>query len=147
MTGGAGSAPPCACATSAGTRRRRTASRARSAPVALPAEVAAGSRTSLAIRVRNTGSWTWSSAASLPVQIGARIVPVAGGQGPAGEPRFVLPREVAPGESLETEIVLEWPTVPGRYRVSLDLVVEDLTWFADEVGAPLASGEIEVREP
>ena len=31
--------------------------------------------------------------------------------------------------------------------MSLDLVVEDLTWFADEVGAPLASGEIEVREP
>ena len=67
--------------------------------VALPTEVAAGSRTSLAIRVRNTGSWTWSSAASLAVQIGARIVPVAGEQGSAGEPRFVLPREVAPGKA------------------------------------------------
>lgn len=115
--------------------------------VALPDEVAAGSRTTLAIQLRNTGTWTWSSAASLPVQIGARIVPLVAGVGTAGEPRFVLPRNVAPGESLETEIVLEWPTVPGRYQVSIDLVAEDLTWFADELGAPLASGEVEVRAP
>ncbi len=116
-------------------------------PVALPAAVAAGSRTVFRIGLRNTGSWTWSSAASLPVQIGARIVPLVAGQGPASEPRFLLPRKIAPGESFETEIVLDWPSVPGRYRVSLDLVVEDLAWFADEVGAPLVSGEIEVRAP
>ena len=81
------------------------------------------------------------------MQIGARIVPLVAGQGPASEPRFLLPRKIAPGESFETEIVLDWPSVPGRYRVSLDLVVEDLAWFADEVGAPLVSGEIEVRAP
>ncbi len=116
------------------------------APVALPAVVAAGSRTALVLQVRNTGSWSWSSAASLPVQIGARIVPLAAGQGTASEPRFVLPRDVAPGESFASELVLEWPSTPGRYRVSLDLVVEDLAWFADKVGAPLVSGEVEVRE-
>ena len=114
-------------------------------PVALPAEVVAGSRTTVALRVRNTGSWTWSSAAVLPVQLGARIEPLEAGKGAASEPRFALPRPVAPGESFATELTVEWPAAPGRYRVSLDLVAEDLTWFADRLGAPLASAEVEVR--
>ena len=95
--------------------------------------------------MQNTGSWSWRPAASLQVQLGVRIVPLAAGKGTASEPRFPLPREVAPGESLETGMTLEWPSVPGRYRVSLDLVLEDVAWFGDKVGAPLASGEVEVR--
>ena len=117
------------------------------APVALPTAVAAGSRTTVALRVRNTGAWTWSSAAVLPVQIGARIEPLTAGESQASQPRFALPAAVAPGESFESAVTIAWPTVPGRYRVSLDLVVEDLAWFADRVGAPLASGEVEVRAP
>ncbi len=116
-------------------------------PVVLPTAVVAGSRTNFTLEVRNTGTWTWTSAAVAPVQIGARIVPLEAGKGEASEPRWSLPRAVAPGESLATALALEWPAIPGRYRVSLDLVVEDLTWFADQIGAPLASGEVEVREP
>ena len=120
-----------------------------SAAIDLPTEVVAGSRTAVALRVRNTGTWTWSSAAVVPVQIGARIEPLATSPGAGGgsQPRFVLPRPVAPGESFESEIELDWPAVPGRYRVSLDLVAEDLAWFADRMGAPLASAEVEVRAP
>ncbi|MDQ1348577.1 MAG: hypothetical protein QG573_1952, partial [Acidobacteriota bacterium] len=114
-------------------------------PISLPAVVAAGSRTAVALKVQNTGSWSWRPAASLQVQLGIRIMPLAAGKGTASEPRFPLPREVAPGESLETGVTLEWPSVPGRYRVSLDLVLEDVAWFGDKVGAPLASGEVEVR--
>lgn len=116
-------------------------------PVVLPAEVVAGSRTSFALHLRNTGAWGWSSAAVTQVQIGVRIVPLEAGKGAASEPRFPLPREVAPGESLETGVTLQWPSVPGRYRVSLDLVLEDVAWFGDKVGAPLASAEVEVKAP
>ena len=112
------SARRCGCATSGARRRRRAAS-----------------RTTVELRVRNTGDWTWSSAAVLPVQIGARIDPVAG-EGLSVQPRFVLPRAIAPGETLETAVELVWPAVPGRYRASLDLVAEDLAWFADKVGRP-----------
>ncbi len=118
-----------------------------SAPIVLPAQADPGSRTIVPLRVRNTGNWTWSSAQVTPVQIGARFVPVAVGKGVASEARFVLPRPVATGETLDTAVTLVWPTVPGRYRVSVDLVLEDVTWFADEVGSPLASGEVEVKEP
>lgn len=125
-----------------------TASFAReAAAIVLPPEAVAGSRTAITVRVRNTGTWTWSSAAVIPVQIGARIDPIAPGEGVALQPRFALPRPVAPGESFESVIELVWPEVPGRYRVSLDLVAEDLSWFADRVGAPLASAEVEVRAP
>lgn len=115
------------------------------AAIALPVEVVAGSRMTVALRVRNTGSWTWSSAAVLPVQLGVRIEPLETGKGAASEPRFALPRPVAPGESFATELAIDWPATPGRYRVTLDLVAEDLTWFADRLGAPLASAEVEVR--
>ncbi len=118
-----------------------------SAAIGLPPAVPAGSQTAVALRVRNTGSWTWSPAAVIPVQIGVRIDPLESGKGSASQPRFALPRAVAPGESLETGVTIEWPTVPGRYQVRIDLVAEDLAWFADRVGAPLASGEVEVREP
>ena len=86
----------------------------------------------------------------LPVQIGARLDPLdplVTGAGPVSQQRFVLPRAVAPGESFETAVAIDWPIVPGRYRLTLDLVAEDLAWFADKVGAPLASAEVEVREP
>ena len=116
-------------------------------PVVLPAEAVAGARTAFTLEVRNTGAWTWTSAAVTPVQIGARIVPLEAGKEEATELRWSLPRAVAPGESFATAVELEWPAIPGRYSVSLDLVVEDLTWFADEIGAPLASGEVEVKEP
>ena len=117
------------------------------APVELPTAAAPGSRTTVALRVRNSGNWTWSSAAVLTVQIGVRLDPLDAGAGPASQPRFALPRAVAPGESFEATVTIDWPAVPGRYRVSLDLVAEDLAWFADRVGSPLASGVVEVRAP
>lgn len=116
-------------------------------PIPLPTVVEPGSQTRLELKLRNTGAWTWSSEAVLPVQIGARIEPLASAKGRGSQPRFPLPGNVAPGESLEAVVTLVWPTEPGRYRVSVDLVVEDLAWFADRTGAPLAGGEVEVRDP
>jgi hypothetical protein len=117
------------------------------APIVLPAEVPAGSRTTLPLRVTNTGAWTWSPESVTPVQIGVRLAPLApdgADGGPAREPRFPLPEPVAAGETLEAEVTIDWPETPGRYRVSVDLVLEDLAWFADEVGEPLAAGVVEV---
>ena len=32
----------------------------------------------------------------------------------------------------------------GRYRATLDLVLEDVAWFGEKLGEPLARAEIEV---
>jgi SAM-dependent methyltransferase len=58
--------------------------------------------------------------------------------------RQSLPRDVAPGETVTLRA--EWPAVPaaGTYIVSVDLVIEQVAWFADFGGEP-ATVRIEVR--
>ena len=76
--------PRQACAAAAGFAREVE-------PVALPAEVVAGSRTSFTLEVRNTGVWTWSSAAH-PAGSDRRADRAARGRtGDASEPRFAYP--------------------------------------------------------
>jgi hypothetical protein len=97
------------------------------------------------LRLTNTGSWTWSSEDPLTVQLGVRYLP-APGEGRAahaGEVRIPLPKAVAPGESVEMTVPLDAPPTLGRYRVVVDLVLEDVTWFGDRTGSPLAAGEVD----
>ena len=118
---------------------------ARRAEVApLPAEVRVpGVPAALPVRLTNTGDWAWKSDDVLPVQLGVRWLAFEG-KGESGDQRIPLPRAVAPGETVALEVPLE-PPAGGVYRVIVDLVLEDVTWFADKVGTPLAEGEITVR--
>ncbi|HSM13289.1 MAG TPA: hypothetical protein VLA66_04415 [Thermoanaerobaculia bacterium] len=111
---------------------------------ALPEAVPFEARTTtLRFRMRNTGDWTWRSDDALPVQVGVRVLPFADGGGAAArEARIPLPGPVAPGESVELEVPIAWPEEAGRVRVIVDLVLEDVAWFADRVGTPLADAEV-----
>jgi hypothetical protein len=97
---------------------------------------------SLHLRLSNTSGWTWSADDPLPVQIGVRWLAFAG-EGSSGEQRVPLPRPLGNGGTEELDVPLE-PPGAGRYRVVVDLVAEDLAWFADKTGAPLAEGEVSV---
>lgn len=44
--------------------------------------------------------------------------------------RYPLPRDLAPGESVDLMVGLRAPDAPGRYQVQLDLVHEGITWFS-----------------
>jgi hypothetical protein len=112
------------------------------ARVELPAAVAAGARTAIPVEVDHRGGWTWSSQATLPVYLGASLVALEGDG--RWEFRAPLPAAVAPGERLATTIEIDWPPRPGRYRLTVDLVLEEVAWFAERVGAPLAEGEVTV---
>src|SRR5262249_5742565 len=57
--------------------------------------------------------------------------------------RTPLSRDVAPGDSLEVDIVVAGSLEPGRYRLRYDMVVEGVTWF-DYQGSPCAHREIEI---
>lgn len=113
----------------------------------LPEQGVAGGVARLDLAVRNIGGAAWSSTAPIPVLWGYRLF-AADGAG-AGEARALLPREVAPGEELHQELEVGWPQRPGRYRLEVDLVREDLAWFGDADGGPLLSGlvEVEPRSP
>lgn len=114
--------------------------------VALPQRATAGGSTLVSLRVVNRGDFAWSSGGVLPVRLGWRIEPVDG-VGISLQGRWPLAREVPPGGRLETALRIDWPPLPGSYRLTLDLVVEDLAWFADRVGEPIAAGEVEVVTP
>jgi len=43
----------------------------------------------------------------------------------------VLPRDVAPGQTISLEANFPAPEMPGTYIVEFDMVSEHLTWFED----------------
>src|SRR5690606_32368792 len=86
----------------------------------------------------------WTSEATLPVQLGWRLRPAAGG-GASSEGRAPLPGKVRSGDPFEAVLAIPWPATPGRYRLEVDLVLEDVAWFADRIGEPVAAGEIEIH--
>lgn len=110
----------------------------------LPAEGLAGGRGGVALHLRNMSAWDWTSEAPLAVQLGWRLRPLAGSAAPS-EGRAPLPGKVRSGDAFEVELAVPWPETPGRYRIEVDLVLEDVAWFADRVGAPVAAGEVELR--
>jgi hypothetical protein len=51
--------------------------------------------------------------------------------------RASLPHDVHPGNGLEVALHLPPLMDSGKYVIAFDLVVEDLTWFADRESAAL----------
>jgi hypothetical protein len=111
---------------------------------ALPAVGVAGESGRVALHLRNMSAWDWTTEAPLPVQLGWRLRPLAGGAAP-NEGRSPLPGKVRSGDAFELELAVAWPQTPGRYRLEVDLVLEDVAWFADRIGEPVAAGEVEIR--
>lgn len=56
-----------------------------------------------------------------------------------------LAEDVPPGGSIEIRLLAPALFTPGRYRVELDLVAEDLAWFED-LGSPLLEVQLEVSD-
>lgn len=108
-----------------------------------PRESRAGRVVWIPLRLRNSSSFAWSTEAVLPVQVGYRLSRLDGPTTPR-EGRTPLPRPAAPGEILEATVRLEVPLEPGRYRVEVDLVLEEVAWFSTKVGRPIADFTMEV---
>jgi hypothetical protein len=111
-------------------------------------QVACHTPTPIALRVTNTGNTTWL-AGSVPVQgwtrIGAHLYRETEGSELVDFEwcRAELPSAVAPGEQIDTSLVLPPIQSPGQYLVVIDLVVEQLTWFANR-GSPTAQIRLHV---
>jgi hypothetical protein len=110
----------------------------------LPKEGIAGSSGRVTLHLRNMSSWDWTSESTLPVQLGWRLRALSGGAAPS-EGRAPLPGKIRSGDPFEAELDVPWPDTPGHYRLEVDLVIEDVAWFADRVGEPVAAGELEIR--
>jgi hypothetical protein len=117
------------------------------APIA--SEAVVGERLRIAVTATNTGRAVWLADASFPatsnhagaVRLGWRWsrdnVDVDGG-------RALLSQNVSPGEAARFLASVACPPVPGDYGLTIGLVSEIVTWFADQ-GAPPVRVAIRIR--
>lgn len=96
-------------------------------------DVMGGAVASVIIRVKNTGDTLWLSAKTRyggDVCLSAIILGAddreAGGDFMT---RYLLPRDVAPDETVDIEVKIKAPAEKGRYRIKFDLVCERICWF------------------
>jgi hypothetical protein len=112
--------------------------------LSLRGAIVAGGESEVDVAIANRGSFAWATESTLPVQFGLKMRSLDDSTAPVVEARRPLARSVKPGESIAQTFTVQWPERPGRYEVTLDLVLEDVAWFEARVGEPLARTEVEV---
>jgi len=98
-----------------------------------PAKVRAGEKLSVHILVKNASNVLWPYAGELDgkyqIRLGNRWVDQNGKTTDDG--RGALSYDLRPGDETEVVIVVSAPTTPGEYDLELDLVQEQVAWFAE----------------
>ena len=106
-----------------------------------PVIAVAGRPILIDVTVRNTGTATWLPSADShgAVWLGAhlydesnRLVDFEAARAPLGSP----PRPVGPGESIDARLSIG-PLGAGRHRIELDLVADNVAWFAQAGSRPV----------
>ena len=87
------------------------------------------------ITVKNTGSFTWVDGGTNPFYLGYHWYDANGNrlELPANfSLRTMLPREVAPGQSITLRARFRAPETAGRYRLRWDMAHENIAWFSSK---------------
>jgi len=85
---------------------------------------------------RNVGGTLWEVAPKRRggfVTIGCKLLTLEGRLVTDSVGRTFLPHDVAPNQSVTVQATIVWPSdvAAGRYRLQIDLVDEQICWFAD----------------
>ncbi|MEM7051535.1 MAG: methyltransferase domain-containing protein [Acidobacteriota bacterium] len=114
-----------------------------------PLIASAGEELQLDCRLRNRGDTRWIAGGAREragdTRLGARLQK-PGEDGLRDWARAPLPQDIAPGGEAAVTLTLRAPDEAGSYRVVLDLVAEQVAWFADR-GSPTTVLELEVEGP
>ena len=119
---------------------------ARIVPGSMRASVSVGESFTGSLRITNTGSVTWKARGRRfggQVTCGLKICDPAGEVLREDLGRTPLPRDVAPGESIEIDMTIAGLLPAGHYGLRYDMVVEGVTWFEFQ-GSTCASRSLEV---
>jgi glycosyltransferase involved in cell wall biosynthesis/SAM-dependent methyltransferase len=109
----------------------------------MPRQVEAGAKLSLAVTIRNTGDTLWLSGQSLRAGVvmpGVRVIDERGEIFREVHGHPLLPRSVAPGQTIAMNIPCPVPLVAGRYTIKIDLVDQLVCWFEERGSKPLLFG-------
>jgi hypothetical protein len=96
--------------------------------------------------VTNRGSATWpavSRSGTGHVRLGIQLLDEAGRLLARDYHRIALPRDVAPGGSIDVSFTCLAPDAPGTYLLKFDLVVEGVIWF-EAAGSPIVTTRMTV---
>lgn len=120
---GAGPLPPAAC-------------RARiSTPLSGPVNLRGTERMSVRVTVENRSEIVWPARATndgrFQIAVANRWLTSDGALVQRDDFRAWLPHDVGPGESIEVVLDVTAPAHDGAYILSIDLVQEDVCWFAE----------------
>lgn len=114
-----------------------------------PLVAAPGEELPVRLRIENRGDTRWlTTTVERPgwTRLGAHLENAAGESLDFDWLRVALPEDLLPGDAVTVEAVLPAPREPGEYGVVIDLVAEQVTWFAER-GSPATRARLLVREP
>lgn len=113
-----------------------------STPLAGRLDLRATERTPVRVVVENRSDTTWPARATLDGRFQIAVancwLTADGALVQRDDCRTWLPHDVRPGESIEVVLDVTAPAHDGDYRLSIDLVQEDVCWFAERGSEPLA---------
>lgn len=114
-----------------------------------PAELtlAAGETQPVAVTLTNSGALAWRDVGNKPFRLAARWQTADGQSELPEQPKWALPRPVAPGESITLSVPLRAPARPGTYRLIWDMLHEGVNWFDARGDAPTSSRVVVVGPP
>jgi SAM-dependent methyltransferase len=99
-----------------------------------------GTTINLPIEIENRGDTLWLVSRSAPkgtVRLGVKVLDEAGEVIDEVHGSPPLPRAVAPSETVSLTIVQPAPNQPGRYKLKIDLLDQDVCWFEQHGSEPL----------
>ena len=109
----------------------------------LPDTLHAGEITSAVLTVRNDGPFAWPIDGEHPVRVAHHWRDAKGNLVVWDGFRSELPSALQPGESVSLPVWVFAPGRPGTYVLEIDVVQEDVTWFASK-GSSLLRATVEV---
>ena len=117
-------------------------------PAAAP-QVSAGRPFMVPVRVENASRQTWPATGAdgwYLVTVGNHWCHASGQPFVVDDGRALLPRDLAPGETVTVELEATAPSEPGTYCLEVDVVQEGVAWFADR-GSAKARLDVVVPPP
>jgi len=98
-----------------------------------PQTLRAGEQASVKVKVKNLGNANWPSrgqGAKYKFDLGNHWLDKKGAEVTGDDGRASLPHDLKPGDETELVLNVRAPKTPGDYILVLDMVHEDVTWFA-----------------
>lgn len=105
-----------------------------------PAEVGVGAHIEFLLGLKNTGDTLWlvsRSPLTGRIRLGTKLLNMEGEIVEEVHGAPAIQHAVAPGEQVTIRVVRKAPASPGRYKLKIDLVDQNICWFEEHGSRPL----------